>query len=247
MSTNQNKVLALGPDQKQILYASGLPDPSFIVKVGESIGSFYGYKVLGVFKSQEQFDSTPHLENANQGVGDFIYADTNNDGKVNEEDRVILGNANPDFTWGLNGTLGWKNLDFGFSIEGKHGQQVFNAMHRYLAESWGNNLSVYLEEGAPRPVWAYGTKSHTRPSSWQIENASFIRIRNLTLGYTFKDLAFLQKLRVYVSATNPFIFTDYSGYNPEVSNGGSSAITAGEDFGNYPVAKSFVVGLNVSF
>ena len=77
MSTNQNKVQALGPGQKQILYASGLPDPSFIVKVGESIGSFYGYKVIGVFESQEQFDSTPHLENANQGVGDFIYADTN--------------------------------------------------------------------------------------------------------------------------------------------------------------------------
>lgn len=247
MSTNQNKVLALGPGQKQILYASGLPDPSFIVKVGESIGSFYGYKVKGVFESKEQFDSTPHLENANQGVGDFIYEDTNNDGKVNEEDRVILGNANPDFTWGLNGTLGWKNFDFGFGIEGKHGQQVFNAMHRYLAESWGNNLSVYLEDGAPRPVWAYGTKSHTRPSSWHVENASFVRIRNLTLGYTFKDLAFLQKLRVYVSATNPFTFTSYSGYNPEVSNGGSSAITAGEDFGNYPVAKSFVVGLNVTF
>lgn len=247
MSTNQNKVQALGPGQKQILYASGLPDPSFIVKVGESIGSFYGYKVIGVFESQEQFDSTPHLENANQGVGDFIYADTNNDGKVNEEDRVILGNANPDFTWGLNGTLGWKNFDLGFGIEGKHGQQVFNAMHRYLAESWGNNLSVYLEDGAPRPVWAYGTKSHTRPSSWHVENASFVRIRNLTLGYTFKDLAFLQKLRVYVSATNPFTFTSYSGYNPEVSNGGSSAITAGEDFGNYPVAKSFVVGLNVTF
>lgn len=247
MSTNQNKVLALGPGQKQILYASGLPDPSFIVKVGESIGSFYGYKIKGVFESKEQFDSTPHLENANQGVGDFIYEDTNNDGKVNEEDRVILGNANPDFTWGLNGTLGWKNFDFGFGIEGKHGQQVFNAMHRYLAESWGNNLSVYLEDGAPRPVWAYGTKSHTRPSSWHVENASFVRIRNLTLGYTFKDLAFLQKLRVYVSATNPFTFTSYSGYNPEVSNGGSSAITAGEDFGNYPVAKSFVVGLNVTF
>lgn len=247
MSTNQNKVQALGPGQKQILYASGLPDPSFIVKVGESIGSFYGYKVLGVFESQEQFNSTPHLENANQGVGDFIYADTNNDGKVNEEDRVILGNANPDFTWGLNGTLGWKNFDLGFGIEGKHGQQVFNAMHRYLAESWGNNLSVYLGDEAPRPVWAYGTKSHTRPSSWHVENASFVRIRNLTLGYTFKDLAFLKKLRVYVSATNPFTFTSYSGYNPEVSNGGSSAITAGEDFGNYPIAKSFVVGLNVTF
>ena len=224
MATNRNEVLALGPGQTQILYASGLTDPSFIVKVGEPVGSFYGYKVLGVFKTQEQFDSTPHLENANQGVGDFIYADTNNDGKVDESDRVILGNANPDFTWGLN-----------------------DATHRYLAEAWGNNLAVYLSEDAPRPVWAYGTKSHTRPSSWHVEDASFVRIRNLTLGYTFKDLPFVKRLRVYVSATNPFTFTGYSGYNPEVSNTGANAITAGEDFGNYPVSKSFVGGINVTF
>lgn len=124
---------------------------------------------------------------------------------------------------------------------------MFNATHRYLAEAWGNNLSVYLDDNAPRPVWAYGTKSHTRPSSWHVENASFVRIRNLTLGYTFHNLTFLQKLRIYVSATNPFTFTDYSGYNPEVSNGGTNAITAGEDFGNYPVSKSFVSGINVTF
>lgn len=247
MSANQNKVLALAGGQQQILFASGLSDPSFIVKVGEPIGSFYGYKVLGVFKSQQQFDSTPHLENASQGVGDFIYADTNHDGKVNEDDRVILGNANPDFTWGFNGTLTWKNLDFGFGIEGKHGQQVFNAMHRYLAEAWGNDLAVYLDENkAPRPVWGVGSKSHTRPSSWHVENASFVRIRSLSLGYTFNHLPFLQKMRVYIAATNPFTFTDYSGYNPEVSYG-SSAITAGEDFGNYPVAKTFVAGLSVTF
>lgn len=247
MATNRNEVLALAPGQKQILYSSGLTDHSFIVKVGEPVGSFYGYKVLGIFESQEQFDSTPHLENANQGVGDFIYADTNKDGKVDESDRVILGNANPDFTWGLNGTVGWKNLDLGFGIEGKHGQQVFNATHRYLAEAWGNNLAVYLSDDAPRPVWAYGTKSHTRPSSWHVEDASFVRIRNLTLGYTFKDLPFVKRLRIYVSATNPFTFTGYSGYNPEVSNAGANAITAGEDFGNYPVAKSFVGGINVTF
>lgn len=247
MATNRNEVLALGPGQDQILYSSGLSDPSFIVKVGEPVGSFYGYKVLGIFESQEQFDSTPHLQNANQGVGDFIYADTNNDGVVDESDRVILGNANPDFTWGLNGTLAWKNFDLGFGFEGKHGQQVFNATHRYLTEAWGNNLAVYLEDDAPRPVWGYGTRSHTRPSSWHVENASFVRIRNLTLGYTFHNLAFLQRLRIYVSATNPFTFTGYSGYNPEVSNAGTNAITAGEDFGNYPVSKSFVGGINVTF
>lgn len=247
MATNRNKVLALGPGQKQILYSSGLNDPSFIVKVGESLGSFYGYKVLGIFKTKQQFDSTPHLEGQGQGVGDFIYADTNHDGKVNEDDRVILGNANPKFTWGFNSTFHWKDLDFGFSLEGKHGQQVFNAMHRYLAEAWGNDLKIYDTDKAPRSVWAYSTKSHTRPSSWHVENASFVRFRNITIGYTFRKLWGIERIRVFASTTNPFTFTNYSGYNPEVSNGGTSAITAGEDFGNYPVSRSYTFGLNVSF
>lgn len=247
LSTNKNEVVALAPGQKQILYRSGLNDASYIVKVGESLGSFYGYKVNGIFTSQEQFDSTPHLEGQKQGVGDFIYEDVTGDGKVDANDRTIIGNANPKFTWGLNNTLRWKNFDLGFGLEGKHGGKIFNATHRYLAEAWGNNLAIYGTKDAPRSVWAYGTKSHTRPSTWHVEDASFIRVRNISLGYTFRNLFGINMLRIYASATNPFTFTDYSGYNPEVSNKGGSAITAGEDFGNYPVSKSFTFGLNVSF
>lgn len=246
-STNKNKVLALGPGQEQILFRSGLNDDSYIVQVGESLGSFYGYKVNGIFTSQEQFDTTPHLEGQKQGVGDFIYADINGDNKVDANDRTIIGNANPDFTWGLNNTFRWKDIDFGFGLEGKHGGKIFNATHRYLAEAWGNNLKIYGTDKAPRSVWAYGTKSHTRPSTWHVEDASFIRIRSISLGYTFRNLFGINMIRLYASATNPFTFTDYSGYNPEVSNKGGSAITAGEDFGNYPVSKSFTFGLNVSF
>lgn len=126
-STNKNKVLALGPGQEQILFRSGLNDDSYIVQVGESLGSFYGYKVNGIFTSQEQFDTTPHLEGQKQGVGDFIYADINGDNKVDANDRTIIGNANPDFTWGLNNTFRWKDIDFGFGLEGKHGGKIFNA------------------------------------------------------------------------------------------------------------------------
>lgn len=246
-ATNKNEVVELAPGQEQILYSSGLSDGSYIVKVGESLGSFYGYRVDGIFTSQEQFDSTPHLEGQKQGVGDFIYADINGDKKVDANDRTIIGNANPDFTWGFNNTLRWKNIDLGFGLEGKHGGEIFNATHRYLAEAWGNNLAIYGTKEAPRTVWAYGTKSHTRPSSWHVEDASFIRIRNISLGYTFRNVLGINMIRLYASATNPFTFTDYSGYNPEVSNKGGSAIIAGEDFGNYPVSKSYVFGINVSF
>ena len=246
-ATNKNEVVELAPGQEQILYRSGLSDDSYIVKVGESLGSFYGYRVDGIFTSQEQFDSTPHLEGQSQGVGDFIYADINGDKKVDANDRTIIGNANPDFTWGFNNTLRWKNVDLGLGIEGKHGGEIFNATHRYLAEAWGNNLAIYGTSEAPRTVWAYGTKSHTRASSWHVEDASFIRIRNISLGYTFRNVLGINMIRVYASATNPFTFTNYSGYNPEVSNKGGSAIIAGEDFGNYPVSKSYIFGLNVSF
>lgn len=246
MSHNQNKVLALGPGQTQMLARSGLADDSYIVRVGESLGSFYGYEIDGRFLTQEEFDKYPHID-ANQGVGDFKYVDTNNDGKVDADDRVILGNANPKFTWGFNNTLRWKSLDFTFNIEGKHGQQIFNATHRYLAEAWGNNLRYWGSDDAPRPVWAYSTKSHTRASRLHVEDASFVRIRNISLGYTFLDILGISRLRVYASATNPFTFTKYSGYNPEVSNHGGSAIIAGEDFGNYPVSRSYILGINVSF
>ena len=187
------------------------------------------------------------MEGQSQGVGDFIYADINGDKKVDANDRTIIGNANPDFTWGFNNTLRWKNVDLGLGIEGKHGGEIFNATHRYLAEAWGNNLAIYGTDAAPRTVWAYGTKSHTRASSWHVEDASFIRIRNISLGYTFRNVFGINMIRVYASATNPFTFTNYSGYNPEVSNKGGSAIIAGEDFGNYPVSKSYIFGLNVSF
>lgn len=250
ISTNDNKIVSLGPGQDQFLTNSGLNDPAFILQVGESIGSFYGYRVDGIFENQAQFDSTPHLEGQNQGVGDFIYADTDGDGDVDPDDRTILGNSNPDFSWGFTSDFKYKELDLSFNLVGKHGAEIFNATHRYLAETWGNSLAVYLSDDAPRPVWGIGTNSHTRPSSWHVEDASFIRLRNITLGYSLPEKMltnnFLSKVRVYVSALNAFTITDYSGYNPEVSNQGD-AVRSGEDFGNYPSTKSFTVGLNVSF
>ncbi len=250
-SFNRNEIVALAPGQTQFVVNSGLNDPAFIVRVGESIGSYFGYEVLGVFSSQEELDGRPKLENVNQQIGDFIYADRNNDGVVTADDRTVLGNNSPDYTWGIQSTFGYKNFDFSFNIQAKQGFELFNAMHRYLAEGWGNNLEVYLSKEAPRPVWGVGSASHTRPSSWHVEDGSFIRIRNLTLGYTLPSSLLSEKsianLRIYASALNPFTSTNYSGYNPEVSNNSGDAVRAGEEFGNYPVSKSFMLGLNASF
>ena len=247
-SANQNRVLALGPDQNQIISSGGLTG-SHITQIGRAVGEFYGYRVLGKFESAAQLASTAQF--GKQAVGDFIYQDLDGNGVVNADDRVILGNNNPDFELGLNISYRYKNFDFSASAYSKQGVQVINTMHRYLAEAWGNNLSAYLSPEAPRPVWGVGSSTHTRASSWQIEDASFVRVRDITLGYSLSksitDRIKVGRIRVYAALMNPFTWTEYSGYNPEVSSNYGSALTPGEEFGNYPVSKTGTIGLNVTF
>lgn len=258
-STTTNKVLSLAPNQSQFLSSGSLPGDSYITKVGSPIGSYYGYKVIGIFQNQQQLDSYPHL--SNNKVGDFKYEDTDHNGVLNANDRTILGNYLPKYNLNFSNNMRYKNVDFAFTIQSSLKFSVLNAQNRYLFEGWGNvyksvATGSWISESNPgngtdpRPVWGIGSNDHTTLSSFQIEDASFVRIRNLTLGYSFADKllkrASIQHLRIYVSAVNPFTFTKYKGYNPEVSNGGNSAIQSGEDFGNYPIAKSFVIGANLS-
>lgn len=247
-SANRNKVLALGPGQEQIISSGGLSG-SHVTRIGHPVGAFFGYQVLGKFASTDQLAATPKL--GNQKVGDFIYQDTNGDKVVNADDRVILGDNNPNYQIGLNFSYRLKGFDVSANVYTQQGMQVINTMHRYLAEAWGNNLSVYLDEDAPRPVWGVGSSTHTRASSWQIEDASFIRMREIILGYslpsTLTGKLHISRVRIYASLLNPFTWTKYSGYNPEVSSNFGSALTPGEEFGNYPVSKTSTIGINVSF
>lgn len=247
-STNTNKVLALGPGQDQIISRGGLSG-SHVTRIGHPVGSFFGYKTLGKFESEEQLNTVPKL--GNQQIGDFIYQDTDGNQEVNAEDRVILGDNLPDYQIGFNFSYAVKGFDLSASMFTKQGHQVINTMHRYLAEAWGNNLSVYLSDEAPRPVWGVGSNSHTRASSWQIEDASFVSLREVVLGYSLpKKLTSnlkLSRIRLYISLLNPVMWTNYSGYNPEVSSNYGSALTPGEEFGNYPSSRTSTIGLNVSF
>jgi TonB-linked SusC/RagA family outer membrane protein len=179
-SANRNKVLALGPGQDQIISNGGLT-ASHITRVGRPIGSFFGYEILGKFETDEQLASLPQY--GKQAIGDFIYRNINDDNIIDADDRVILGDNYPDYQVGLNIGYQIKGFDLSVSAYTSQGFEIINTMHRYLAEAWGNNLSVYLSNKAPRPVWGVGSASHTRPSSWQIEDGSFIRIREIILGY----------------------------------------------------------------
>ncbi len=256
-SLNRNEVKGLGPNQEQII------DGNHITMIGESIGNFYGYKVLGVYKSQEDLDKYPHLNTAK--IGTYIYEDISGpngmpDGEITDADRTILGNYNPDYTIGLFNSFSYKNFDLSFMIQCVQGFEIFNSAKTFLlnGEGWGNGAKDlyknFFSESNPngkyaRPSVATADKLYEK-SSYMVEDGSFIRFNNITLGYNFPKTSIakvgLKGLRVYVTAQNPFTITKYSGYNPEVSTN-SNALTPGIDYGAYPTNKSLAFCLNINF
>jgi TonB-linked SusC/RagA family outer membrane protein len=261
IATNRNKVLSTGRNNAPIISNGGVSG-THITKVGEPVGSYYGLNVLGVFTTQEQLDSKPH--EADAALGDFIFEDLNNDGFINANDRTITGSFFPDYIFGLNSTISYKGLDFNIAVQGKQNFEVLHLAQRYLgslqtfsnyrADIYNNayispsnpgNGEVYRPNSSP-------TNSNDAISSYHVEDASYVRIQNITLGYSFEKQALkrignIQRLRVYATAVNPFTFTNYSGYNPDVNQRPNSALSQGEDYGTYPLAKSILLGVNVSF
>ena len=256
-SLNRNKVKALGPNQEQIISSDN------ITKIGEPIGNFYGYNILGVYKSQEDLDKYPHLSTAK--IGTYIYEDISGadgapDGKITDADRKILGNYNPDYTIGFYNSFNYKNFDLSFMVQCVQGVEIFNSAKVFLlnAEGWGNGTkdfyNNFFSEANPNGKYARPSVSTSdklyEHSSYMVEDGSFIRFKNITLGYSFpKTLitkAGIRGLRIYVTAQNPFTITNYSGYNPEVSSN-SDPLTPGVDYGAYPTNKTIAFGLNVNF
>lgn len=257
-STNQNKVTALGPDQNRIL------DAVHITEIGLPIGSYYGYQVLGVFQDEAELATYPHLSSAK--VGSYKYEDVNNDGSITDADRTVLGDFFPDYSFGLSSQFQYKNFDLSVLVSGKQGHDIFYGMgfFHFNEEGW-NTASVelidnYFEKENPknsiyaRPL-ASPTDKNYEFSNLMVRDGSYIRIRNISLGYNLPknwlQKAKLQNARIYLTAQNPFTFTKYIGYNPEVSSRNKSwnrsALTPGVDYGAYPVAKSYVGGIQIQF
>ncbi len=254
ISTNKNEVLALGPDQDRIL--SGF----HVTEVGETLGSFYLYNKIGVFETQEQIDNAP--TQPEQGLGDYIFEDIDGDGKITSADKSIQGDFFPDYTFGFTNTFKYKNLSLKFLIQGKQGYEIFNGTSFFIRnlEGWSNghaSINNHYTPGSTGAEFGHPGK-HVKTyenSNLLLEDGSYIRLRKVSLGYTFpKEYlknTFLDKLKIYVSAKNLFTITNYSGFNPEVRSTNksfnSSALTPGFDYGAYPVEKSVVLGINLSF
>lgn len=265
MSTNKNKVVALGPSGEP-LYHDGGVGSTHITMIGHPLASYYGYKQIGVYMNQADLDNSPKLDNSY--VGDIKYADIDGDGVITADDRTIIGNNDPKFTWGMTNTFFYKSFDFSFVLQGVHGRDILHLAKRFYENLEGNQnqmrttLNRWKSESDPGDGWmpranASTTGQNNAVSSRWVEDASFVRINNLTLGYTlpksFAQKCNMQNARIYFSAQNLATFTGYSGYNPEASyrNDDESSVSArlgrGADYGRYPLNRTITFGVNVTF
>ena len=257
---NVNEVMALGANDTPIIESGSVDHAYYITQVGEPIGSYYLLVQDGIFRNEEDLKAYPHVSSARPG--DFRFVDVDGDGAIDlEKDRTIVGNYMPDFTYGFGGTFAYMGIDFAVAFQGVYGNEILNLNRRYLDNMEGNTngtraalnrwkSATDIGDGNTNRANRKQTGNNSRTSTWHIEDGSYLRLQNIALGYTLPEKwtqkFFVQKLRVYLSAQNLFTWTEYSGYNPEVS-GSSSALTPGEDYGTYPLAKTYMVGLNITF
>ncbi|MBD0402804.1 TonB-dependent receptor [Flammeovirga sp. EKP202] len=244
---------------------------------GQPIGLFYGYQVEGVF--QDAADVQNHAQQSDKidrlsgtWVGDLKFKDINNDGVINEEDITLIGDPNPDFTFGINNTVEWKNFDLNLMLTGSVGGDIFNYTKRTTEELTGafnqsatvkdrailssNDNSIegvtLVNPGASLPRATSGDpNANNRISDRYIEDGSYLRIQNLSVGYSLPshilNKIHLTKLRVYMNFQNLYTFTNYSGFDPDVGNYNQSLILKNVDNGKYPSPRIYTLGLNVHF
>jgi hypothetical protein len=236
--------------------------------VGEPLWHFYGYETDGIFQNQGEIDAAATQNNA--APGDIRFKDSNGDGVVNADDRVVIGDPFPDISFGVSFDANYKNFDTAILFTGVSGNEIFNATRYYLdgAAQLTNTGTAVLDR------WTSTNPSNTQPravlndpnqnsrvSDRYVEDGSYLRLRNVSLGYNLPSQTLgrmlngtFTKLRMYISGQNLFTITDYSGYDPEVgpslgigSVNGDGNSELGVDRGQYPQPKSLVFGLQMAF
>jgi TonB-linked SusC/RagA family outer membrane protein len=259
ISVNRNKITNLARNGDVNLGVGGN-----ILREGQPIGTFFGYVFDGIYQTDDDAKKSPAIAGQNPSAGDRKYRDISGpsgtpDGIINDFDRTIIGSAQPDFTWGLNNTLSYKGINLSFFIQGSQGNEMVNQNLGDLANVNGKQ-NVLAEPGLNRWTPENHSNKYSRAlstandnvfSSRFIEDASYMRLKNVTLGYNLPS-SVLKKLklsnaRIYVSGTNLWTLTNYTGYDPEGNAYGGTTNIVGVDFGSYPQAKTYTVGLNFGF
>lgn len=291
LSHNKSKVEALTGEDAQYYEARfGFNQNTHRVAVGEPLGQFYGYVSDGIYTADDftGYDEKTNTYTLKDGVayhgnkvqtkpGMWKFKDLDNNGVIDEKDKTVIGNANPDIYGGINNTFNIYNFDLSIYFTYSTGADVLNATkliaskigttnrnaldvmnssHRWMTiDSEGNivhDLATLAQINQGKDVAAYYdcVEGNNYIQSWGVEDASYLKLSNITLGYTFphrltRSLG-ISRLRIYATGNNLFTITGYSGYDPEVSTM-SSPLTPGVDFGAYPRSRSFIFGMNVTF
>jgi len=225
------------------------------MEVGHELGYFYGYQTNGIFQNQAEIDASPSQTalGATPSPGDLRFVDVNGDGVVNTDDRTKLGDPIPAVTMGFNLQMNYKNFDFGAFTYASIGNDMVRNYERNTP--LGNKMNYHLDRWTGEGTSNSVPKVTTAPSSnnlfsdFYVEDASFIRIQNIQLGYTIKnslfDKAGITKARIYAGVNNVYTFTKYSGYDPGASSG--APIGGGIDSGFYPIPRTYMFGANINF
>jgi TonB-linked SusC/RagA family outer membrane protein len=256
LTQNKTKILSLGKDAlgNTITYKEvGTGGNWFPMLVGNSMQQLYGYVVDGVYQTDEEA-----VQNGEptKKAGEYKFKDTDGNGIVNGDDRQIVTHLEPKITFGFNNILTYKNFDLSILLVGTYGNDIVNEFRKYNLTMSGNWMPTHefynnrwqgpgTSNIAEKPTSSAGSSIRDYANTLWVENGSYLRVRDITLGYKFPALKFMSSLYIYLSAQNWFTWTEYSGYDPEAS--WSAATVNGWDRGIYPSTKSITMGLKMTF
>lgn len=259
---NRNKVLDTGSNGDIFITSSkplgNVSEESYaVIREGEALGSLFGYRYKGVLQTGETYTPQPDAQ-----PGDPLFVDVNKDGKIDSDDRTIIGHASPDFIMGITNTFSYKNFDLSVFFQGSFGNDLLNMTNMNL--EWKRTTTAltrwtkdHPSTTIPRNGFFYSKKGGYINDHF-VEDASYLRLKNITLGYTIPFRKVVSSCRVYVSAENLLTFTGYSGWDPEVdtkayeaskSSGSNQTANAGAglDFNSYPSMRTVTFGVNITF
>lgn len=261
-STYKNRVIKLNSSSSAVLLGPSIRSYTWTRSVaGMPLFSFYGQKIDGIYQNQGEVDAGPAYPGY-AAVGKYKYHDTDGNGTITDNDRQFLGSPHPDFTYGVNLNLGYKNFDLSAFFQGVQGNKVLNMVKRWVDfnnQAGNRSLRMLYDSWTPEnpdavlPILDANDSRSQQPSSYFIENGSYMRLKNLTLGYTLPGALAskigLESARIYVQAQNLFTLTKYTGIDPEVTSVGATpgSTVLGVDQGNYPNSKMYQIGINFGF
>jgi TonB-dependent starch-binding outer membrane protein SusC len=272
-STYRNEVTIIDPlNDGAFITGPGLRTPPVTRSIkGQPISSYYGYIIDGIFQSEEEAAAAPTFPGYNNarvfingvaefGTGKFKYRDINNDGQITADDQTYIGNPHPDFTYGLNASAAYKNLELTLFFQGVQGNDIFNYV-RYWTDFntfQGNRSTRVINDSwtpdnrdAKLPILDENDAISSRPSTYFIEDGSYLRLKNIQLAYTIpaalSSRIGLSNARIYVQGQNLLTFTKYTGLDPELSLRDNNNQQIGVDEGVFPTPKLVIVGVNLGF